>query len=448
MKLELFASTDVGKVRDHNEDNFVVCENLSKNSWKFSNEKIIEVGEKGSILFVADGMGGTNAGEVASHIAQETVQQELSILSNAISDIPNTLNSVLLQAHLNIIQKQKADPGTAGMGTTAILAWVLNGRLHVSWSGDSRAYLIRKGLQPNPITDDHSLVWEMVKKKQMTPEEARVHPESNIITQSLGDEKQIPKPDFRSFTIQSGDIIILCSDGLNGMLSDEEIFRISTANRPLPEIVRDLIDEANNQGGEDNITVVAAKVHQIDSSFVSEAIITKKRFKVNRFLLIVLFVGLVIIAYYFFADDTKNSQRTQKDSLFNDEINPIVNDTPIAKAEQHFMDAAREQLDEVTVPDEKRNIIPPSTSFNQELKDRQKEFKILKDSIEKEIFNIEKRILEISIGDKSEKQQDSLTRLSHDLMERKEFLMKELKEKKERFKRDSLAITHKLSKPN
>jgi serine/threonine protein phosphatase PrpC len=448
MKLELFASTDVGKLRPHNEDNFVVCENLSTNSWKFSNEKVIEVGEKGSILFVADGMGGTNAGEVASHIAQETVQQELSILSNAISDIPNTLNSVLLQAHRNIIQKQKADPGTAGMGTTAILAWVLNGRLQVSWVGDSRAYLIRKGMEPKPLTDDHSWVWEMVKKKKMTPEEARVHPDSNIITQQLGDEKQTPKPDFRSFTIQSGDIIILCSDGLNGMLSDEEIFRISTADRPLPEIVRDLIDEANNQGGEDNITVVAAKVHQIDSSFMPETIITKKRFKVNRFLMIVLFVGLVIIAYYFFADDIKNSQRTQRDSIFNDEINPIVNDTPIAKAEQHFMDEAREQLDEVTVLDEKRKVIPPSSSFNQELKDRQKEFKILKDSIEKEIFKIEKRIQEISIRDKSVQQQDSLTRLSNDLMKRKEFLMIELKEKKERFKRDSLAITHKLSKPN
>jgi protein phosphatase len=264
-KIELFGTTDVGQVRDHNEDNFAICKDLEKKEWAFKRDEVLELSKRGSLLVVADGMGGTNAGEVASHIAQETVQK----LFDALESVPKTaserekiLKKYIVDAHKAIVNHQHKNLDTAGMGTTLVLAWVFEDLVHVAWSGDSRVYLYQGQQEMYPFTDDHSLVWQMVQEGQMTPEEARVHPESNIITQSLGDERQTPKPSAKSKKLYNGDRVMVCSDGLCGMLSDQEILNFMRLESKTAEICKEMVNAANRAGGTDNITVLMLEVKE------------------------------------------------------------------------------------------------------------------------------------------------------------------------------------------
>ncbi|CAN5329184.1 hypothetical protein BH09BAC1_BH09BAC1_04630 [soil metagenome] len=263
MKVEIFGSTDVGQVRDHNEDNFVLCKDLASQDWTYKRDEQFDLGPLGSVLFVADGMGGTNAGEVASEIAQATVDEEFKKISAIPADdqaIMNLVKKVIVKAHQNIVQRTHEDPTTAGMGTTAVLCWVVNDKAYVAWAGDSRMYLYRDNAEFTPITDDHSLVWELVKSGQLTPEDARTHENSNIITQSLGDDSRPPKPDAKMVQLHTGDRVMLCSDGLSGMISDNKLAGILSGRLNTAETCRELIQEANNAGGTDNITVLLLDV--------------------------------------------------------------------------------------------------------------------------------------------------------------------------------------------
>jgi protein phosphatase len=263
MKVEIFGSTDVGQVRDHNEDNFVLCKDLSNQDWTYKRDEQFDLGVLGAVLFVADGMGGTNAGEVASEIAQESVAEEFKKVTALPADdqaILSFVKKVVVRAHQNIVQRTHEDPTTAGMGTTAVVCWVVNDKAYVAWSGDSRMYLYRDGSEFYPITDDHSIVWELVRNGQLTPEEARLHENSNIITQSLGDEARGPKPDAKMVPLQQGDRVLLCSDGLSGMVSDNMLGGILSGRLRTAETCKELIQVANSAGGTDNITVLLLDV--------------------------------------------------------------------------------------------------------------------------------------------------------------------------------------------
>jgi protein phosphatase len=263
MKVEIFGSTDVGQVRDHNEDNFVLCKDLSNQDWTYKRDEQFDLGALGAVLFVADGMGGTNAGEVASEIAQESVAEEFKKVMALPGDdqaILSFVKKVVVKAHQNIVQRTHEDPTTAGMGTTAVVCWVVNNKAYVAWSGDSRMYLYREGSEFYPITDDHSIVWELVKNGQLTAEEARLHENSNIITQSLGDEARGPKPDAKMVPLQQGDRVMLCSDGLSGMVSDNMLAGILSGRLSTAETCKELIQSANAAGGTDNITVLLLDV--------------------------------------------------------------------------------------------------------------------------------------------------------------------------------------------
>ncbi len=271
MVVEIFATTDTGS-RSYNEDNFAVCKDLSQKSWSFMPHEKFSLSESGAVLLVADGMGGTNAGEVASDIAQQHIQDQF----NTLTDIPTTdkarlslLQSMVMEAHRALVAHQETNLETAGMGTTLIILWVFTDKAFVAWCGDSRLYVYRKHEALAPFTDDHSLVWQLVKQGQLTPEEARLHPESNIITQSLGDPSYPPKPDASLIDIKTGDRFLLCSDGLNGMLSDDEIYTILTQEEDTVQASKRLVYEANQAGGKDNITVVMLDVVQKDE--VAEA---------------------------------------------------------------------------------------------------------------------------------------------------------------------------------
>lgn len=262
-KVTIQAITDVGRSRAHNEDNFIVCPNLNEKEWYLSDHPA-NLSSKGSLLVVADGMGGANAGEVASEIAVEAIRQKFSSLpieeNIAEAKIQEYLNEAILEAHKAIVEASARNTEQAGMGTTIVVAWVFPQKAFIGWVGDSRAYLYNKRCGLKLLTSDHSLVWELVEAGKLTPDEADVHPHSNIITQSLGDKQRIPKPGFTSCRLESADRLLLCSDGLNNMVSHRGIHKIIGSTAPLAEACQKLVLAANEAGGADNITVLAMEV--------------------------------------------------------------------------------------------------------------------------------------------------------------------------------------------
>jgi len=264
-KVEIFGTTDVGQVIDHNEDTFAIFKHLSNKEWAFKRDEIIDLSENGFLLVVADGMGGTNAGEGALNVAKATVQKyfnEISTFANVIEERYKHLKKSIIKSHDALVKHQHSNLDTAGMGTTLVIAWIIEDKVHVAWSGESRVYAYQGLKTLYPFTDDHSLVWQMVQEGQMTAEQARLHPESNIITQSLGSEGSPPKPSSKTMKIFQDDKIMVCSDGLSGMLSDQEILNYLQLNQSTAEICKELVASANRAGGTDNITVLMLEVKE------------------------------------------------------------------------------------------------------------------------------------------------------------------------------------------
>ncbi len=263
MTVRLGALTDAGQLREHNEDNFLVCANLAEGNW-FLVETPYPLSEAGTLLAVADGMGGENAGEVASALAVEAIKEFFSNLpadpAATAEQVTAWIQQAILFAHGRIVEHSRHNPACEGMGTTILLAWVVRNTAYVGWSGDSRCYLYRPGEGLRILSDDHSVVWELVQSGRLDEEEAESHPESHIITQSLGDSRHPPRPDVLVQPLQPHDKLLLCSDGLNGMLNSEQISQIIGRSDPLGDLCKAFIDAANRQGGEDNITVVMLEV--------------------------------------------------------------------------------------------------------------------------------------------------------------------------------------------
>jgi protein phosphatase len=276
-ELEIFGGTHVGRQRTLNEDTLAYNLSVDLSHWATPDnmpDKPIRLERAGIIL--ADGMGGAEAGEVASALASEAMRTffNQSLRNPALEDdeVILHLRQGMMLAHDRIVMDALANNAHRGMGTTLIAGLIERDHLMVMWSGDSRVYRyhpeqIDQDGKPHPphlqmISDDHSMVWEMVMRGEITAEEARVHPYSNVITQSLGDVRNKPKPDYRVVPIYEGDLILFCSDGLNGMLSDPDMARILASGQPLDLMVGELIDAANEAGGHDNISLVLAKVLQ------------------------------------------------------------------------------------------------------------------------------------------------------------------------------------------
>ena len=224
--------TDVGCVRDHNEDSLVVAPPL---------------------FVVADGMGGHAAGEVASEIAT-------SILAEKAPQTPDAeaLGHAVEEANLEIIAAAEDGRGREGMGTTCTAAILKEDRLIIAQVGDSRAYLLHQG-KLQQLTRDHSLVAMMVEAGQLTPEEARVHPRRSVITRALGTDPST-KPDLYEIDVEAGDRLLLCSDGLYGMVEDPAIQAIMTRTADPQRCASQLVNEAIAAGGNDNVTVVVVDI--------------------------------------------------------------------------------------------------------------------------------------------------------------------------------------------
>ena len=223
-------ASDTGRKRRRNEDSYVVAPPL---------------------FAVADGMGGAQAGEVASKLAAAALEDtDPGSLSG-----PERLVSLIQEANRRVYERAASDPSTSGMGTTMTVALVETGGVTIGHVGDSRAYLVREA-RLEQLTEDHSLVAELVRSGKLSPEEADVHPQRSVITRVLGTDPNVDVDTF-SVATRPGDLFLLCSDGLTSMVDDEAILREVERNRTdLRAAAKGLVRAANKGGGEDNITVV------------------------------------------------------------------------------------------------------------------------------------------------------------------------------------------------
>ncbi len=243
--MNIYGKTDIGRVREINQDTFVF-EQLNENL---------------SFAFVCDGMGGIDGGHVASKIATsvlfEGLCSNLSVEFNSVQ-IEQVLRVYLAKANEKILNYSDANNSLYGMGTTVVGAVILKKNLHIFNIGDSRAYLFHENTIKQ-LTVDHSYVQTLVDCGKITLDEARVHPRKNEITKALGISSKI-KFDFLKIMIKKNDQLLLCSDGLTNECSDEEIEQILSLKMSVKQTTNKLIDCANNRGGFDNITVVLLKI--------------------------------------------------------------------------------------------------------------------------------------------------------------------------------------------
>lgn len=249
MQVKACGMTHVGRQRQHNEDSYLV--------------------EDAAMLFlVADGMGGHAAGEIASRIAVDSVSEFILHTKEDDGTWPhaydenykrstNRLMAAVRMANTRVLEAMRKDARLRGMGTTIVACMADDNMMSVAHVGDSRAYLIRDK-QLSRITNDHSWVFEQVQAGMLTEAEAEKHPLRNVITRALGGALQVV-PDASEIECQPGDVYLLCSDGLTGMVPEEEIQRIVTANDDLEAACQQLIEAANERGGLDNVTAVLVK---------------------------------------------------------------------------------------------------------------------------------------------------------------------------------------------
>jgi protein phosphatase len=250
MEVSAHGLTHVGRQRQHNEDAFLVESNAG-------------------LFLVADGMGGHAAGEIASRIAVDSISEFILHTKEDDGTWPhaydehytrttNRLMAALRMANQRVLEAMKKDARLRGMGTTVVACMADDEKMSVAHVGDSRAYLIREG-QLSRITNDHSWVFEQVQAGMLTEAEAEKHPLRNVITRALGGALQVT-PDASEISAQKGDVFLLCSDGLTGMVPETEILRVVTANASdLQKACQQLIDAANERGGLDNVTAVLVR---------------------------------------------------------------------------------------------------------------------------------------------------------------------------------------------
>ncbi len=242
MQIHVGAGTDVGRIRQGNEDNFFA-----------------EADERRGVFVVADGMGGHAAGEVASEMAVQIVARHLLAL-NSVRDTgaSDLVGKALQEANRAIYERMLAETDKQGMGTTASVMLLSDDGYLIGQIGDSRVYLLRDGAL-SQITKDHSYVQEQVDAGLLTPEQARYHPYSNVITRCVGASDEV-EADIYSGEARVGDVFLLASDGLTGMVDDRRLQQLLLARSGPGRIVDSLIAEANGRGGLDNITAIVIQV--------------------------------------------------------------------------------------------------------------------------------------------------------------------------------------------
>lgn len=234
--MKVFSATDVGQKRQMNQD------------YLFSSEE--PVGNLPNLFVVADGMGGHNAGDFASRYGVSVLVENVKKDKNF--NPVKIIRAGIEAANREVLEQSRRDPSMAGMGTTMVVATIVGGYAYIANVGDSRLYVLTD--QMTQITQDHSLVAEMVRLGELTPEEARNHPDKNIITRAIGTGEDV-RIDFFDLKLEEGAMLLMCSDGLTNMVEDEAIYDI-VEKVENPGKAQALVDQANANGGKDNIAVI------------------------------------------------------------------------------------------------------------------------------------------------------------------------------------------------
>ena len=238
--MKVFSATDIGQKRTMNQDFIFTSED--------------SVGNLPNLFVVADGMGGHNAGDFASRygvsVLVESVRKDRNF--NPVKILRNAIEA----ANHEVFSQAQMDPAMAGMGTTTVVCTIVGGYAYVANVGDSRLYVAGSDL--TQITQDHSLIAEMVRLGELTPEQGKNHPDKNIITRAVGTSQDV-KIDFFDIKLEQGNQILMCSDGLTNMVEDARIFEI-LQDQEAEDKVQKLIDEANANGGKDNIAIVMVEI--------------------------------------------------------------------------------------------------------------------------------------------------------------------------------------------
>jgi protein phosphatase len=259
--VKLFARTDVGQVREHNEDNFLVADLTHRSRGLLDANRATQVGPHGAVFAVCDGMGGAAAGEIASQLAVDILYERLvdGLDERALrrDDLARRLVRAVEAAGLRIFHEAKADRSRRGMGTTVTAAALVDDILFLAQVGDSRGYILR-GDTLVQVTRDQSLVNQLIEAGQLTEEEAETFEHNNIILQALGTSDTV-QVDLTYAQLRQGDILLLCSDGLSGMVRDDEIRELLKSSTEPLDICKALTEQANQAGGHDNITVIVVQ---------------------------------------------------------------------------------------------------------------------------------------------------------------------------------------------
>jgi PPM family protein phosphatase len=258
IRVRLFGRTDVGQIREHNEDNFLVADLTRKSRSLMESDRIQNVSERGTLLGVCDGMGGAAAGEVASQLAVDIIYEKLTSGDPPRNhdDLARRLVNSVEEAGGRIFGEARADRTRRGMGTTSTIAALLDSRLFVAQVGDSRAYVLR-GDKFVQVSRDQSLVNQLIEAGQLTEEEAETFEHNNIILQALGTAETV-QVDLTYVDLRKGDTLLVCSDGLSGMVRADEMREVLLSHREPFDACKELVDRANRAGGHDNITVIVA----------------------------------------------------------------------------------------------------------------------------------------------------------------------------------------------
>ena len=371
--------------RSGNEDNFFVDDDLTDTTTsKVAQDEVLQLGELGMLMAVADGMGGMNAGEVASQIAIDTVKAAFNKASLSESVIVTSqsrqkyLETVIKQADKNIKTEARKDNSREGMGSTIILAWLFNNELTISWCGDSRAYIFNEKSGIRLISQDHSYVQELVNKGLLIYDQTFDHPQNNIITRSLGDPTKDAKPESKTLNVGKGDIILLCSDGLSGVLRDrktydgngqllpeeniEDIIRTHTSS--MKECREALWVAAERGGWYDNVTAILCQITDgPESSWATIPIATSANKSSSRRKRTLLFscIGFLVIAaiaaaFYLGRSSGSNSikETIPTDSIFSEVSDSIhtKDSLPDKQEENETEESYKESTEKPTVQEQ------------------------------------------------------------------------------------------------
>jgi serine/threonine protein phosphatase PrpC len=262
IRLKLFARTDVGQIREHNEDNFLVADLTKRARGLLEGNRSAILGRHGTLFAVCDGMGGAAAGEIASQLAVDILYERMvdGLDDNhplSRDELARRLVRAIEAAGLRIFQEAKLDRSRRGMGTTVTAAALVDDHLFFAQVGDSRGYLLREGNLVQ-LTRDQSLVNQLIEAGQLTEEEAETFEHNNIILQALGTADTV-QVDLTFCELHKGDVVMLCSDGLSGMVRFDEIREVLRSTTEPIDACKQLTERANQAGGHDNITVIVAQ---------------------------------------------------------------------------------------------------------------------------------------------------------------------------------------------